>query len=107
VKNLQILQHLSIPEALSVIDVGNGVGLGNIPNSGISSGGNPQVLLETCNGIGGTGLVLQVAGRSPGVEVGFQNFGSEVVISVILVWVVPMCLRIISTVVHSTQCHKF
>jgi len=54
VKGLQILQHLGIPEALSLIDVGNGVGLSDVPNSGISSGGDPQVLLETRHGTGGT-----------------------------------------------------
>lgn len=68
---LQILQHLGIPETLGVIDVGNGVGLSDVPNSGISSGGDPQVFLETRDGTSGTGLILQVASRSPGVEVGF------------------------------------
>lgn len=107
VKGLQILQHLGIPETFSVIDVGNSVGLSDVPNSGISSGGDPQVLLETRDGSGGTGLVLQVAGRSPGVEVGFQNFGSEVVIKVVVVWVVSMCLKTLSAAVHSTERRKF
>lgn len=68
---LQILQHLGIPEALGVIDVGNGVGRSDVPDSGISSGGDPQVFLETRDGTDSTGLILQVASRSPGIEVGF------------------------------------
>ena len=106
-KGLQVLQHLCIPEALGFIDVGNGVGLSDVPNSGISSGGDPQVLLETCDGTGGTGLVLQIAGRSPGVEVGFQNLGSEVVISVVAIWVVSVCLKAISVAAYSTERRKF
>lgn len=68
-KGLQILQHFGIPEALSGVDVGNSVGLGDIFNSGISSGGDPQVFLETRDGTGGTGLIFHVTGCSPGVEV--------------------------------------
>ena len=89
----QVLQYLGIPEALSGIDVGNIVGRGNVPDSGISSGGDPQVLLETRDGTGGTGLILQITGRSPGIEVRFQNLRSEIVILHATPWVVSACLK--------------
>jgi hypothetical protein len=105
VRGLQIFQHLRIPETLSVVDVGDGIGLSDVLNSGISSSGDPQVLLETRDSAGSTGLILQVAGRSPGVEVGFQNFRSEVVIAVVGVWVVSVRLKAISAV-YSAECRK-
>jgi hypothetical protein len=106
VRGLQIFQHLRIPETLSVIDIADGIGLSDVSNSSISPGGDPQVLLETRDSAGGTGLIFQVAGRSPGVEVGFQNFRSEVVIAVVTVWVVSVCLKAISAVVYSTERRK-
>ena len=65
----QVLQHLSIPEALSVVDVRNIIGRSDVPNSGVSSGGDPQVFLETRDSTRSTGLILQVASCSPGDEV--------------------------------------
>ena len=100
VKDLQILQHLGIPETLSGIDVGNSIGLSDIPDSSISSGGDSQVLLEIRDGTGGTSLVFQVTGRSPGVEVRLQNLGSEVVITTVAVCIVSMCLKPISAAVY-------
>jgi len=40
-KDLQVLQHLGVPEALSSIDVGGGVGHSDVPDSSISSRGDP------------------------------------------------------------------
>jgi len=39
-KDLQVLQHLGIPEALSLVHVGESIGFSDVPNSGISSGGD-------------------------------------------------------------------
>lgn len=106
-KNLQIFQHLCVPEAFDIIDVGNGIGLSDVQNSGISSGRDPQILLKTCDSTHGTGLILQVTGRSPGIEVGFQNLGSEVVVTIIGVWVVSVRLRMNSTARYRIRRCKF
>ena len=90
--NSQVLQHLSIPEALSDVHVGNSIGFGNIPDSSISSSGNLQVLLELLDSMGSTVLIFRVTGRSPGNEVRFQNFWSEVVIPVVTRWVISVFL---------------
>ena len=68
-KDLQVLQHLRIPETLSLVDVGDSIGLGDVPNSGISSSGDLQVLLETRDGTCGTRLIFLFTGSSPGIEV--------------------------------------
>ena len=96
----QVLQHLSVPETLGVVDIGNGIGLSDVLYSGVSSGGDPQVLLKTRNGTGSTSLVLQVTSRTPGDEVRFQNLGPEVVISNVAVWIVSVFLMMSSVVLH-------
>ena len=98
--NSQVLQHLSVPETLGVVDIGNGVGFSDVPDPSVSPGGDPQVLLKTRDGTGGTGLILQVTSRSPGDEVRFQNLGPEVVISKVAVWIVSMFLKTSSVVLH-------
>lgn len=84
--------------------MGDGIGLSDIPDSSISSGGDLQVLLEICRGTGGTILILLVAGYSPGIKVGFENFGSEVVI--IVLRVVPGFLKAVSAASQSTGHRK-
>ena len=39
-KDVQILQHLGIPEALSLVDVRDSIGFSDVPDSGISSSGD-------------------------------------------------------------------
>jgi hypothetical protein len=80
-EGLQILQHLGIPEALCGIDIGNSIRHGDVPDPSISSSRYPQVLLETRHSTGGASLVLLVTGYSPGIEIRFEDLGSEVVIS--------------------------
>ena len=105
-RDLQILQYLGIPEAFSGFEVGNILGRGDIQNSGIASGGDPQVLLETRNSTGGTGLVLRVTGSSPGVEVRFQDLWSKLVIFRVTPWVVSTRLKTVSIALHSTECRR-
>lgn len=97
-EDLQIFEHLGVPKALSNINVGNGIGLSDIPDPGISSSGSLQVLLETPRSICGTGLVLLITGYSPGIKVGFENFGSEVVISILRI--VSSFLKTVSVASH-------
>jgi len=105
-KDLQILQYFSIPEALGDIYVIDGIWCSNVPDCGISSGEDPQVLLEVRDGTGGTGLIFLVTSRSPGIKVRFQDLGSEVVISVTIVWVVSALLRTKSVATHDIEGRK-
>jgi len=105
-EDLQAPQHISVPVALSDINVGDIIWGSDVPDSGISSGGDPQVLLEARDDACGTSLMLVVTGRSPGVKVRFQDAVSEIVISVILVWVVSGRLRTNSVVMHNIEGHK-
>lgn len=84
-KDSQIFQHLGVPKTLSGIDVRNGIGFSDILDSRISSSGDPQVLLEIRRSIGGTVLILLVTGYSPSIKVRFEDFGSEVIISILRV----------------------
>lgn len=94
--NLQVLQDLSIPEALGDIEIGNSIRFGDVLDSSVPSSGDLQVLLETRDGTGSTGLILLVAGCSPGDEVRFQNLWSEIVISIFTIWVVSAPLEVAS-----------
>ena len=104
--NLQVLQHLSVPEALGDINVGNSFRCSNVPDPSIPSGGDPQVLLETRDSTCSTGLIFVVTSRSPGDKVRFQNLGSEVVIPIVAVWVVSAFLGVASVALDSTERRK-
>jgi hypothetical protein len=105
-EDLQILQYLSVPEALGDVDMGNIIGRSDVPDSSISSGGDLQVLLETFHSTNGTGLISLVTSRSPGIEVRFQNLGSEIVIRSIAVWVVSGFLNTVSAASQNTRHRK-
>ena len=104
-EDAQVLQCLGKPKALGDIDVGGsfGIRLGDIPDSSISSSGDPQILLETRHSTGGTGLIFLVTGHSPGIEVRLQSLGSEVIIGVAAIRVVSVFLEMISVPLQDTN----
>ena len=76
--NLQILQHFRKPETLSII---------NEPRIGLIHIVNPrkrnrclQMFLKARNRTGGPIKVFGVSGDTPSIEIGFKDFGTEVVI---------------------------
>jgi len=68
-RQVQVFQHLGIPEALGDIDARNIIWFGDIPDSSITSSRDLQVLIEICESTGSTVLIFLVASRSPGDEV--------------------------------------
>jgi hypothetical protein len=80
-KYIQILQHLGVPEAFSVVDE-VGVGFDGILDvlDASKSSRSGQELLEAGYGISGTVEVFGIASETPRVEVGFQNFRTEIVV---------------------------